>query len=770
MKRIYPVTNMSCAGCAAGVEKTLQAQPGVISAAVNFADSSAAIEIDEKVTNAAKLRDLIRAMGYDLIIEDPEEAQRLKEEAQMSHYRKLKRNTVLAWLFSAPVMIISMLFMGHGEAGMEGISITNVILMLLSLPVLVVFGRDFFVTGFKQAKMFKANMDTLVSLSTSIAFLFSAFNTLYPHFWHSKGMEPMVYFEAAVMIISFVLLGKLMEEKAKGNTTSAIKKLMGLAPKTATVIRNGERIEVPVSQIKTGEILAIKPGEKIPVDGAVTEGDSYVDESMITGEPLAVLKQRGDKVLAGTINQKGTFNFEAQKVGSETLLAQIITMVKEAQGSKAPVQRIVDKIAGIFVPVVLGLAVLTFIAWIAIGGNDQFFRALISAVSVLVIACPCALGLATPTALMVGIGKGAEEHILIKDATALEQMKGIDAIVLDKTGTITEGRPVVSNYKCLEEDASLTDHEHESDEKIIRMSPDRLRRLAVLAEMERSSEHPLAEAVAEWAEGEIGAAETRVTVTGFKSHTGSGVECVYEGETYWAGNIEMLRKKLGGSSKEKHVSDEAEYLLTEWQSAGKSVVFYGTGKRLNAVIAVADKVKSTSADAVREMKSMGVEVHMLTGDNPVTAAAIAKEAGIEKFRASALPSDKEEYILELQKQGLRVAMVGDGINDSQALSRADVSVAMGKGTDIAMDVAMMTIMTSDLKMLPKAIELSRRTVRLIRQNLFWAFVYNLIGIPIAAGVLYPINGTLLNPMIAAAAMAFSSVSVVLNSLRLAKLK
>ena len=736
MKRVYPVTNMSCAGCAAGVEKTLQAQPGVKSAAVNFADSSVVMEIDPAVTTPEKLREIIQAMGYDIITEDPEEARLIKEERAESNYKKLKRNTILSWIFSIPVMVISMLFMDHTSSH-EGVDAVNIILMALSLPVLAVFGRQFFITGLKQAGMMRANMDTLVALSTSIAFLFSSFNTLWPSFWLERGLEPMVYFEAAVMIISFVLLGKFLEERAKGNTTASIKKLMGLAPDTATVIRNGERVEVKVSTIKRGEIVIVRPGDRIPVDGIVTEGESYVDESMITGEPLGVLKVRGESVLAGTINQKGSFNFEAIKVGSETVLARIIEMVKEAQGSKAPVQRIVDKIAAIFVPAVMGLSLLTLLLWLLIGGNSHFFHALISAVSVLVIACPCALGLATPTALMVGIGKAAEEHILIKDATALEQIKDIDAVVLDKTGTLTEGKPAVTNYKFTGEESYLE----------------------ILAEMERRSEHPLADAIVEWAEGELGASVKKVEISDFVSITGKGVSCTFNGVSWWAGNAELFRGVA---------TPEIAALAEEWQSRGLSIIYFGKESELAAIIAAADRIKAGSSSAVAKLKSMGIEVHMLTGDNPVTAKAIAKEAGIDNFFAGALPSDKENYIVSLQKRGLKVAMAGDGINDSQALTRADVSIAMGKGTDIAMDVSMMTIMTDDLQLLPRAVELSRSTVRLIRQNLFWAFIYNLIGIPVAAGLLYPVNGTLLSPMIAAAAMAFSSVSVVLNSLRLTR--
>jgi copper-exporting ATPase len=606
---------------------------------------------------------------------------------------------------------------------------------------MIFFGRSFYVNGVRHALKGKANMDTLVALSTSIAFLFSLFNTLCPGFWLGKGLEPHVYYEASGVIIAFVLLGKLMEERAKNSTSSAIKGLMGLQPKTARLVTDGREEEVPISNLQVGNVVSVRPGEKIPVDGTLLQGSSSVDESMLSGEPIPVEKNAGDRVLAGTINQKGAFTMEATSVGGTTVLAQIVQMVQSAQGSKAPVQRIVDKISGIFVPVVVLLSFLTFVCWLVIGGESYFSYALLSAVSVLVIACPCALGLATPTALMVGMGKGAEQHILIKDAFALENLCKVDTVVLDKTGTLTEGVPVVTDSYWI--------------------SDDNIRYLDVLYTAEQKSEHPLASAILCWLE-ESGAKVCEAE--NFESLTGRGVRIQVEGVTYWVGSQGLLDIFQAG------IPEKVRKQIGQWQEDGQSVVFYGQETRLLAVLAISDRIKPTSAEAVKELKKQGIEVHLLTGDGVRTAERVAATLDIGYYKAEVMPNDKEEYIISLQQQGKKVAMVGDGINDSQALARADVSIAMGKGTDIAMDVAMVTLITSDLLLLPGAIRLSKQTVRLIYQNLFWAFIYNVIGIPLAAGVLFPINGLLLNPMLASAAMAFSSVSVVLNSLRLKFMK
>ena len=580
-------------------------------------------------------------------------------------------------------------------------------------------------------------MDTLVALSTSIAFLFSLFNTLYPRFWYEQGLEPHVYYEAATVIIAFVLVGKLMEEKAKGKTSMAIRKLMGLQPKTARILRDGKEEDILISELKKGDKVSVRPGERVPVDGLIVEGDTFIDESMISGEPIPVEKKLNDKVLAGTINQNGAFVMSAEKVGRETVLAQIIRMVQEAQGSKAPVQRIVDKVTAVFVPTVLAIAILTFIVWMIVGGVDDFSYAMLSAVSVLVIACPCALGLATPTALMVGIGKGAEAHILIKDAVALEQMRKVDTVVLDKTGTVTEGRPTVTGW--LHDAGWVNEHK------------------GILYAAELKSEHPLALAIVEELKKD---GNKPAIIDSFESRTGRGIVVTRGGKTYWAGSHRLLND-FGAK-----VSDLLKSMVEEYERSGKSLVYFGEESTLLAVIVISDKVKPTSIQAVKQMQAEGKYVVLLTGDGHLTAQNVAGEINANRFIAEALPDDKENVIKELQREGRLVAMVGDGINDSQALARADVSIAMGKGTDIAMDVAMVTLMTSDLLLLPKAFKLSRKTVRLIHQNLFWAFIYNLIGIPIAAGILFPMYGILLNPMIASAAMACSSVSVVLNSLSL----
>ena len=730
--KVLPVLEMSCAVCAGNVESTVQALSGVEKASVNCAAGTLTVTYNPSVITLEVMQAAVQAAGYDLIVEAEDPVAMQEEKARM-HYKILRRNTIGAWTLSIPLALLGMVFM-HVPFG-------NWIMMVLALAIMIFFGRSFYVNGVRHALKGKANMDTLVALSTSIAFLFSLFNTLCPGFWLGKGLEPHVYYEASGVIIAFVLLGKLMEERAKNSTSSAIKGLMGLQPKTARLVTDGREEEVPISNLQVGNVVSVRPGEKIPVDGTLLQGSSSVDESMLSGEPIPVEKNAGDRVLAGTINQKGAFTMEATSVGGTTVLAQIVQMVQSAQGSKAPVQRIVDKISGIFVPVVVLLSFLTFVCWLVIGGESYFSYALLSAVSVLVIACPCALGLATPTALMVGMGKGAEQHILIKDAFALENLCKVDTVVLDKTGTLTEGVPVVTDSYWI--------------------SDDNIRYLDVLYTAEQKSEHPLASAILCWLE-ESGAKVCEAE--NFESLTGRGVRIQVEGVTYWVGSQGLLDIFQAG------IPEKVRKQIGQWQEDGQSVVFYGQETRLLAVLAISDRIKPTSAEAVKELKKQGIEVHLLTGDGVRTAERVAATLDIGYYKAEVMPNDKEEYIISLQQQGKKVAMVGDGINDSQALARADVSIAMGKGTDIAMDVAMVTLITSDLLLLPGAVRLSKQTVRLIYQNLFWAFIYNVIGIPLAAGVLFPINGLLLNPMLASAAMAFSSVSVVLNSLRLKFMK
>ena len=727
-KKVYPVMGMHCAACANNVEKIVKKQEGVEDASVNLAAAVLTVDFNSDVVSPEQLKDAVMKIGFDLII-DEDNSMEEQEEAEHSYYEQLQRKTVVAWIFALPVAFMGMFFMDF-----PGI---NWWMLVLSLPVLFYSGHAFYVNAWKQAKHFTSNMDTLVALSTSIAFLFSLFNTLYPQFWYEQGLEPHVYYEAATVIIAFVLVGKLMEEKAKGKTSMAIRKLMGLQPKTARILRDGKEEDILISELKKGDKVSVRPGERVPVDGLIVEGDTFIDESMISGEPIQVEKKLNDKVLAGTINQNGAFVMSAEKVGRETVLAQIIRMVQEAQGSKAPVQRIVDKVTAVFVPTVLAIAILTFMVWMIVGGVDDFSYAMLSAVSVLVIACPCALGLATPTALMVGIGKGAEAHILIKDAVALEQMRKVDTVVLDKTGTVTEGRPTVTGW--LHDAGWVNEHK------------------GILYAAELKSEHPLALAIVEELKKD---GNKPAIIDSFESRTGRGIVVTRGGKTYWAGSHRLLND-FGAK-----VSDLLKSMVEEYERSGKSLVYFGEESMLLAVIVISDKVKPTSIQAVKQMQAEGKYVVLLTGDGHLTAQNVAGEINANRFIAEALPDDKENVIKELQREGRVVAMVGDGINDSQALARADVSIAMGKGTDIAMDVAMVTLMTSDLLLLPKAFKLSRKTVRLIHQNLFWAFIYNLIGIPIAAGILFPMYGILLNPMIASAAMACSSVSVVLNSLSL----
>lgn len=727
-QQTWPVLDMSCASCAVSVESTLKARPGVKDASVNYAAASVKVEYDTQVTNSLQLKQAVQQIGYDLIV--PEQADHTSaEELQAIKYRRLRSETIIAVLLAVPLIIIGMFFMNMPYA--------DYIMWALATPVLFIGGR-FFSNAMAQARHGRANMDTLVAVSTGVAYVFSVFNTLFPGYWHSKGLHAHTYFEATGVVIAFILLGKLLEEKAKGNTTAAIRRLMELQPRQVTrVMPDGEYRQMPVETLLPGQILLIKPGEKIAADGKVVSGTSYVDESMLNGEPLAVAKKEGDVVFAGTLNQKGSFQVTAEKVGANTVLSHIIAMVQQAQGSKAPVQKQVDKIAGIFVPVVIGLALVSGLVWMLSGVDNAFTQGILAMVTVLVIACPCALGLATPTAIIAGVGRAAQAGILIKDAESLQLAAGINAIVLDKTGTLTQGKPVVSHSWWV----------HENDQKW----------LPVLYALERQSEHPLAEAIVAWS-----AQRSAMPVIDFRSHTGSGVSATVAGMQWYAGTKALLQQN--GIA----ITDTMQAKAEEWQSAALTVVYFANATRALGLIAIADEVKPGSSAAVHQLQQQGIEVYMLTGDNAATAAAVAKQTGILHYKAGVMPAGKAAFVQQLQQKGKRVAMAGDGINDTAALAQADVSIAMGKGSDISMEVAGITIVSSDLTRIPLAIRLSARTSRTIRQNLFWAFIYNIIGIPVAAGVLYPVNGFLLNPMIAGAAMALSSVSVVLNSLRTAR--
>ena len=726
IKNTYPVLGMSCASCAARVDKTLNGLPGVYQATVNYATAIAQVEYNPKVCSDAILQSAVQDAGYDLLVDTGEDVTNKAEEIRLARYRKIKRRTVVALLLSLPIMVISMFF--------EDTSSLKYVLWILATPVVFGLGREFYINAWRQLKHGTSNMDTLVAVSTGIAYTFSVFNLLFPDFWLSRGIEPHIYFEAASVIIAFILLGRLLEERAKQNTSTAIKKLIGLQPKTVTIIVDSDERTVPITAVQKGDTILVKPGERIAVDGMVVTGESYVDESMLNGEPVPLHKQSGEKVFAGTINQKGTFRFIADKIGSDTMLAQIIRMVQDAQGSKAPVQKLVDRIARFFVPTIISISIIAFVAWIFLAPTNGFTNGLLAMVTVLIIACPCALGLATPTAIMVGIGKGAEKGILIKDAQSLEIAQKIDTIILDKTGTITAGHPIVVE--------SLWENGFEHSRKI-------------LYSLEKLSEHPLSDAVVNTLQN-----EKEIFIDKFENVPGKGVKGIVGSQTYYAGNLSLLN--------DNHITiaSHLQELANKWTQEAKTLVWFADSTQAIAAIALTDEIKQTSAQAISQLQEMGVEVYMLTGDNAISAQAISRKIGINHYKAGVLPNEKAQFIKELQANGKKVGMVGDGINDSAALAQANLSIAMGQGSDIAVDTAMATILSSDLLKIPETIRLSQLTIKTIYQNLFWAFIYNLIGIPIAAGIFYSVNGFLLNPMWASAAMAFSSVSVVLNSLRL----
>ena len=735
IKESFPVLGMSCASCAARVDKTLNKQKGVCNAAVNYAAATATVEYDAEMTSPEVLQKAVQDAGYDLYIEKDDELNDLDKQREAA-YQSLKRRTICAFVLSIAIMIISMFLKDWKYA--------RIIMGLLATPVVFGMGSLFFVNAWKQLKHGSSNMDTLVASSTGIAYLFSLFNLLFPSVWTSRGIEPHVYFESSAMIIAFILLGRLLEAKAKGNTATAIKKLMGLQPKTVTIIKDDEERIIPIQQIQPEDIVLVKPGERIAVDGLVVSGSSYVDESMLSGEPMAVRKAGGNKVFAGTLNQKGSFRFKAEKVGSDTLLAKIIRMVQDAQGSKAPVQQLVDKVASIFVPTIICIAIIACLCWLLLDSHNGISHGILALVTVLIIACPCALGLATPTAIMVGIGKGAEHGILIKDAESLEIAKQIDTVVLDKTGTITEGKPQVTSIKTI-----LTD-------------PKRAEQL--LGKMESLSEHPLADAIVSYIQQERQVNTQDIVIEDFENIPGKGIQGREGQERILIGNRKLMDER------DVLIPSPLEEAANQMMQRAETVIWFAQGKEAKMVLGISDRIKESSVKAIRLLQDNHIRVVMLTGDNEHTAKAIAWQAGIRSYQANTLPEDKVRFIQNEQAAGHKIAMVGDGINDSAALAQADLSIAMGDGSDIAMDVAKMTIISSDLTKIPEALKMSQLTTKTIRQNLFWAFFYNVIAVPVAAGILYPINGFLLNPMIGGMAMAFSSVSVVGNSLLLKRKK
>ena len=731
-KEIYPLEGMTCAGCAASVERQLRKEEGVEEVNVNFANHTVSLKYREGVTSFQKLQKSIDDIGYTLLpAEKAAESKKLREE----EYKKLQRKFWVALIFTIPVFVISMILMGH-------VPYANYIMLALSIPVVFYSGRQFYVNAWKKLKHGTSNMDTLIALGTGIAFLYSLVVTFFPELFTAGGLEAHVYYESAVVIITLILLGNLLEERAKAKTSGAIEKLLQLQAKTAVVIRDGIEVTVLTDEVREGDLVLIKPGEKVPVDGVLAKGSSYIDESMISGEPLPVEKRVGDKVIGGTINQSGSFVIEATETGANTLLSRIIKMVQDAQGSKAPSQKLADRISAVFVPFVVSLAILSFALWYFLGPSPQFTTAMVVLVSVLIIACPCALGLATPTAITVGIGKGAQQGILIKDAEALEKAAHINTLFVDKTGTLTEGKPLVTDFWIAEgqDKASLQQ--------------------AVLA-IEKQSEHPLAKAAVNYLEEEVQKGKpTPVEIEQFENRSGFGVEAIINGETYLLGNRRLMEQ--AGIV----LPHPLEQKAGELAKAQKTVVYVARQGKVAGLLALQDRIKESAKAAISDLHKLGIEVIMLTGDNPETAAYVAKETGIDTFFAEVLPQDKGEHIRDYKQQGKVVAMAGDGINDAPALAMADVGLAMSTGTDIAMESAQITLLKGNIGAIAHAIKLSAETSKTIQQNLFWAFIYNVIAIPVAAGALYPIWGFLLDPMIAGAAMAFSSLSVVLNSLRL----
>ena len=741
VKEIYRVDGMSCASCASSIESMLGSRDGILSAAVNLAAEQVSVAYDPAIITLAQIEKDVSDLGFKLITRKLSELE--VTDLESVRLSAIKRRTLVSFIFSTPVVILSMLFHHHPQV--------NWVMLFLTLPVLIWSGREFFIVAWKRMLHGSANMDTLVALGTGSAFLFSTFNTLFPGIMIRYGLEPQVYFESAAVIISFILLGRYFEEKAKKKTAESIKSLMRLGVKTARVVRNGVEKEMLITKIILGDILIIRPGEKIPTDGRVMDGSSLVDESMFTGESVPVVKAPGDKVIGGTVNKEGSLTMVAEKVGDETMLARIIKLVQEAQGSKAPVQKLADKVASVFVPVVLILAVLTFVVWTVFQPGNGIPVNFITAVTVLVIACPCALGLATPTALMVGMGKAAHLGILIRDAESLETVCKITALVLDKTGTITLGKPAVAGVFW------SPDISTESERSLL---------MEAICALERKSEHVYADAIYRYFSAATGqdteepVPEFFQGVMGFKNIPSRGVTAVYKGLTFHIGNRAFMEENRIAVSRELREPGE------QWQTRHQSVVYFAQDLVSRAVVALSDPVRPTAAKAIKMVGELGIEVYLLSGDNPAITEAVARATAITRFRGGMTPVEKAEFIEKLKTRGSFVAMVGDGINDAPALAVAHIGIAMGTGTEIAMETARITLIKGDLSKLVTMFRLSEATLRTIRQNLFWAFIYNVISIPIAAGILYPFTGFLLNPMFAGAAMAFSSVSVVTNSLRL----
>lgn len=740
-KKTLKIGGMTCASCANAVERSVGKLEGIIEAGVNLATEKLSVEFDEGKTGIEQIKAAVKKAGYEIVENDNGGQIDREREHHEKEMRSLWSKFVISAVFTAPLLYIAM---GH----MLRMPLPNIIMphtnplnfgliqLVLVLPVIAA-GYRFYTVGFSKLVRLEPNMDSLIAVGTSAAFLYGVY-AIIQIIKGNTGYASDLYFETAGMIITLILLGKYLEAISKGKTSEAIRKLMGLTPKTATVINDGKEMTIPIEEVEVGDIILVKPGEKIPVDGEVIEGRTSVDESMLTGESIPVEKNPGSRVVGASLNKNGTIRFKAAKVGKDTALAQIIKLVEDAQGSKAPIAKMADIIAGYFVPVVMAIAVISGLTWY-ISGMSAIFSLTIF-ISVLVIACPCALGLATPTAIMVGTGKGAEYGVLIKGGEALESAYSIKTVVLDKTGTITEGKPVVTDI--------ITANGF-SETQLLQLS----------ASAEKGSEHPLGEAIVN------SASEKGIEILeseGFEAIPGHGIQVVINGRKLLLGN----KKLMDDRNIEITLQKESDRLAEE----GKTPMFIADDNKFAGIVAVADIIKPGSKKAVEALQNMGIEVAMITGDNRRTAQAIAKQVGIDRVMAEVLPQDKADEIKKLQADGNKVAMVGDGINDAPALAQADIGIAIGSGTDVAMESADIVLMRSDLMDVPAAIQLSKKTIRNIKQNLFWAFAYNSLGIPVAAGVLYIFGGPRLNPMISAAAMAFSSVSVVTNALRLKRFK
>lgn len=737
---------MSCASCANNIETAIRSVPGVTQANVNFGAEQASVTYDSTQTDVAQIQAAVDEAGYaaqplqeDRLVaeDDVERRERQTEE------RQLTRKVWISGIISAILVVGSLPMMTGLHIPLIPIWLHNPWLQLvLTAPVLFWAGSGFFINAWKAFKRHTATMDTLVAIGTGTAYGYSLFPTFFPDWFTAQGLTPDVYYEAAAVIITLILLGRLLENRAKGQTSEAIRKLIGLQARTARVIRDGREVDVPIAEVVLNDVILVRPGEKIPVDGEIVEGGSTIDEAMVTGESLPVKKQVGNEVIGATINKTGSFKFRATRVGKDTFLAQIVKLVQQAQGSKAPIQRLADQVTGWFVPVVIAIAIATFVLWYNVMGNVTM--ALITTVGVLIIACPCALGLATPTSIMVGTGKGAENGILIKGAESLEQAHNLQTIILDKTGTITQGKPTVTDFVTLKGTA------HQNELHLLRLA----------AAVERNSEHPLAESVVQYAQAQ---AANLTDAQEFEAIAGSGVQ----------GKVSNHLVQIGTHRWMTELGIETSALRSPWEqleSLGKTVIWLAVDGQVEAIMGIADAVKPSSVQAIRALQKMGLDVVMLTGDNRRTAEVIAREVGIQRVFAEVRPDQKAATVASIQAEGKVVAMVGDGINDAPALAQADVGLAIGTGTDVAIAASDITLISGDLNGIVTAIQLSRATMRNIRQNLFFAFIYNVAGIPIAAGILYPFFGWLLNPIIAGAAMALSSVSVVTNALRLRNFK